>query len=557
MAIKLITIWWIVLKRNDLKKSQCFLVSCLLLTQYIFCQDTTINLYGGNHTFVFGNQTNNYQPTEILKQNNQYLKEILKTFKVFVKDQNSELNRTKEIQAAFFDQVENYISSITAKDKIIDSLTGLLKERSQELEVAKDLIAQSKAVESSSKLLIKTVPFFISEKNDTETISFKRSEIESRDNFISVYSYDKASPTAVVRKFNRYGFINRSGNLIIGFKYEKAENFQEGLAVVLKGDKYGYITEADQVQIPFEYSQALSFRDGKALVCKNGNWYFINIDGRKVGEIKLDKSIAGARYFKGDGRICITYSDDTETLLNKNGKFIWNFEPTSPVTLWYFKSFKHIFELNSPEIYKVQFTNGTYGLVDDRLKTISKKYLSDFSFDENNLAIVHDKVTDEKKVNGSTTLTYESFYNVMNDRGQELLEKPYSKIEVSSFGAYRVQGKYARWGLLDPTMSEKVKCEYHSIKQLANDISLVSQIESITNQDSEIIKTRYGIIDENGFTFIPVRFDSIFFLENKYFQVAYNGNTSNLELIRQLKIVDVHCLTNCTEYSKFILLKQD
>lgn len=56
---------------------------------------------------------------------------------------------------------------------------------------------------------------------------------------------------------------------IITPTYEDARRFSEGLAAVKRGNKWGYINESGEVEIDFQYDHAHSFSEGKALVEKH------------------------------------------------------------------------------------------------------------------------------------------------------------------------------------------------------------------------------------------------------------------------------------------------
>lgn len=42
-------------------------------------------------------------------------------------------------------------------------------------------------------------------------------------------------------KDGKYGYIDRKGNLVVGFQFDAAEDFSEGMAVVKQGEKWGLL----------------------------------------------------------------------------------------------------------------------------------------------------------------------------------------------------------------------------------------------------------------------------------------------------------------------------
>ncbi len=65
-------------------------------------------------------------------------------------------------------------------------------------------------------------------------------------------------------------------------KYDKALDFSEGLAPVLNNNKWGYINRNGNLKIPFSFDKAYSFSDGVAGVNVNGKRGFISTSGKYV-----------------------------------------------------------------------------------------------------------------------------------------------------------------------------------------------------------------------------------------------------------------------------------
>ena len=67
----------------------------------------------------------------------------------------------------------------------------------------------------------------------------------------------------------KYGYIDKTGRLVILCKYDLAFNFHEGLAIVVKSRKCGYIDKTGREIVPCEYDEACDFSEGLAMVEKN------------------------------------------------------------------------------------------------------------------------------------------------------------------------------------------------------------------------------------------------------------------------------------------------
>lgn len=94
----------------------------------------------------------------------------------------------------------------------------------------------------------------------------------------------------------KYGFINASGEMVISAEYDDADSFSGtwGLAAVEKGEKWSYIDSSGTVVLEVEYDQANSFySDGIASVfCYEGQkmrYGLINTNGELIVELQYDK----------------------------------------------------------------------------------------------------------------------------------------------------------------------------------------------------------------------------------------------------------------------------
>lgn len=129
------------------------------------------------------------------------------------------------------------------------------------------------------------------------------------DDYTRVLPYPFKENVARIRlcrnSYNRIGYIDKTGKKVIPFIYQGASDFSEGLAAVkfdgrnqisyvLDGDeiavvkhedmndKWGYIDKTGKVIIPFQYLEANPFSNGKARVNLNGQWLYIDKSGNVV-----------------------------------------------------------------------------------------------------------------------------------------------------------------------------------------------------------------------------------------------------------------------------------
>lgn len=71
-------------------------------------------------------------------------------------------------------------------------------------------------------------------------------------------------------------------------RYERAQEFSDGLAAVRDGLKWGYIDASGKIVIPLQYDWVLPFTDGITEVCRTGKRQWIDQEGRVAFENPFD-----------------------------------------------------------------------------------------------------------------------------------------------------------------------------------------------------------------------------------------------------------------------------
>ena len=106
------------------------------------------------------------------------------------------------------------------------------------------------------------------------------------------FFYSFREGLAMVRKDDgencKYGFIDKSGNVVVPIVYDDAVFFSEGLARVEKNGKWWFIDKDGKIVIPIGYYYAWSFSEGLAEVRKDGKYGFIDKRGKVVVPIDYD-----------------------------------------------------------------------------------------------------------------------------------------------------------------------------------------------------------------------------------------------------------------------------
>lgn len=104
-------------------------------------------------------------------------------------------------------------------------------------------------------------------------------------------TFDKAGffadGLAPVKKNEKWGFINKSGKLVIDYQYISAREFSGGLACVEKDyANWGFIDTAGNTVIDFQFNTHARFRFNHALVFKDNGYAYINRKGEFIWKEK-------------------------------------------------------------------------------------------------------------------------------------------------------------------------------------------------------------------------------------------------------------------------------
>lgn len=90
-----------------------------------------------------------------------------------------------------------------------------------------------------------------------------------------------------VEQNNKFGFIDKTGQVAVSLKYDDARHFGDGLAAVKQHGKWGFVDKTGQVVIPLQYDFVDSFNEGLAVVKKDGEWLTINKQGQQASDLAL------------------------------------------------------------------------------------------------------------------------------------------------------------------------------------------------------------------------------------------------------------------------------
>ena len=117
----------------------------------------------------------------------------------------------------------------------------------------------------------------------------------------------------------KYGFIDKTGQVVIPCKWEYTRGFSEGVAIVQDNDdKWGFIDKTGQVVIPCKWMNAWDFSEGLARVQDNeGKWGFID----KTGQVVIPCKWMNAWDFN-EGLACVWNNDYKYGFIDKTGQVV-------------------------------------------------------------------------------------------------------------------------------------------------------------------------------------------------------------------------------------------
>ena len=66
-------------------------------------------------------------------------------------------------------------------------------------------------------------------------------------------------------------------------QYDFVKSFNKGLAAVEKNEKWGFVNKSGDIVIPLQYNYATEYNEGLALVKKDDKWGYINVMTKPLG----------------------------------------------------------------------------------------------------------------------------------------------------------------------------------------------------------------------------------------------------------------------------------
>ena len=268
---------------------------------------------------------------------------------------------------------------------------------------------------------------------------------------------------AWVKQNGLFFFIDKNAKQIIPPTYEDCGyHFQEGLCYVVKNGKTGYIDKTGKVIIPLIYQASYGFEDGLAIIKKNNKWGFINKERKEI-----IAPIYDSIYFGFRGEVCVVQKNKKWGLIDKTGKEVLPFKLNSAV---YFNEGIASFTQNK-----------LWGFIDKTGKQIvAPKYQMAYSFSE-----------------GLAAVQRSSKWGFIDKTGKEIIPVKYNSVGSfeKNLAVVSLNGKS---GFIDKTGKVVISLVYEEADKFSEGLAAVKQ------------NGKYGYIDTSGQVVISFIYDSAY-----------------------------------------------
>jgi len=146
------------------------------------------------------------------------------------------------------------------------------------------------------------------------------------------FKYNEAQPfsekLAAVKISDKWAFINSEETVRISPQFISAGNFGDGLAPVRKSSNlFGYVNKSGELVIPEQFEIAQTFQEDRAAVFIDGRWTFIDKSGNQITSPKFDEVDP---FINGLAKVTIRIPNEMDNeftekfgYIDKSGRYVW------------------------------------------------------------------------------------------------------------------------------------------------------------------------------------------------------------------------------------------
>lgn len=256
---------------------------------------------------------------------------------------------------------------------------------------------------------------------------------------------------APAKSEGKWGFINRSGKWTIPPKYDDVKPFNQGIAPFERKDRWGYLNHQGKHIVENKYTYAETAFNDRLLVRRDGNFGFLNT----AGETVIALQFKSARSFS-NGKAAVR-QNGRWGFINRSGT--WAIQPNFSNAGF----FKH----SLAEVKK----SGLWGYIDPRGDwQIKPKFDYALSVCESEYAIVQKR----------------DLWGVIDTNGKQVIPFHYKKLACPSEGLVPAK-KDDQWGYLNLSGDWRIRPKFSSANSFDSGLASVNHYSAYINQQGRWI----------------------------------------------------------------------
>ena len=241
---------------------------------------------------------------------------------------------------------------------------------------------------------------------------------------------------AIVRKDDKYGFIDEAYNEIAPCIYDKASAFEDGIAIVRKEGKYGCIDESGNEFIQCKYDDFSPFTHGLAVVKRGELYGAINTKGLII--IPVEYQLLADITLLGNTPILMAAKEKRIGAVDKKNNVIVPFE----------------YDLIQPVFFGmiIVIKDGKKGVFNKKGKLV--------------VPVLYDEIATPTYESGTYSVCNDGKWGVLNKNGESITQLIYDKIDDFGFSCGRLAVcRNNKWGFINRKGREVIECIYDEIYQ--------------------------------------------------------------------------------------------
>jgi hypothetical protein len=300
---------------------------------------------------------------------------------------------------------------------------------------------------------------------------------------------------ASVELYNKHGYVDNTGKVVIPLIYDNIYDFQDGLANVQLNKKHGLIDKTGKIIIPLIYDRIYNYSDNLYCIVLNGKSGLIDKTGKIIIPIIYDKV-----YNFSDDLHCIVELNEKRGYIDKTGKII-----IPPI---YDEINKFHDGLSKVELNKKQ------GLIDTTGKIV--------------IPIIYDNIYDFQV--GLAKVELNKKYGLIDKNGKVVVPEIYDVIGLFYDSLARVELN-DKLGYIDKTGKIIIPIIYDCIKvHCDNYFDFFNGLVCVKLND------KLGYIDKTGKIIIPIIYDDIGGFIDGLAWIVLNGKYGYIDITGKVVI---------------------